>query len=961
MERQVTVPRVEDDDTDTDIRPTRLKSIKSFKHTAAQANKSGRRVADLHGSFLQQYSQPLKRKRGQDGGPKKRAGNTFSPVALAGDMELQDTYLDYNNDDSLSNSDSDESSTESFDHRETSANATSSSHTNVFAERHRHVKHWRSWCRRKRYPNDMVTAEKYNAYIKESLAPRNHRDRNNPHLEILPIRIGATDNNEGEIPAWKTVMSYISGVRYLYQEQCESMGLRPDIDGTMATPETVAIVSQFRSSQDMPQSVQAPSYQLKLKVALRYLWMKGYHEQDCAYGNQWCGTRTRFCLAFDRFKSPQHALQRNLLTNLYPAYYMDYSSPRSVFTVAVKRVYTGHTGYDNQYAPTFTRLFRHSDVEICPVGCLAMYLFALWMDEGSSPDFRNNEWQSFPLLQSSDRSKAVSEQTYKRHIGVALGMADSRTAIAARNQRAHITNAGGLSSIHHTSNIIGADTPLTPHSVTDISTQEPYKLTARLHFAREYSVLRDAVVPPLELQRQIFPFIEKLFPISDDWRIWIDNVMMNIAEDTDRSRNWRASCSKKYLSAIRLMLTLAHLRKIILQDVVALKMCARDTLGTHDNNHWIANSPKGPITDEVSSISTAACSSNSAQLPTPKEDEDADTTLVEPQPLEPEPKSQQSMTSCHDNKSQELPQELLGILPTDADDADILEIKKSLASMFRYMEAESKAVGNFASATFVSLDQLQGQMTSVEKTVRTLLEKQDALESRSSEQTKQESDHRVLSFQQEPRILDQWLQHQNELRPWEKSRNQGAGFRRSSIFPNIHQQRAEDSEAQKEGPFNMDALREKMSYSKALNFDVKRRISNLEANLLAVGQSLREVVEVRDAEKGPEIETEAKDEERNDKHRGVSEDDEREESGADEQEKSPTISVAPRKKRSNQYTSWTDPDWKLYPDDLIELVDKIARLYPQHKAVIVTTADDCRGHMAGVVQRERVEAIILES
>jgi hypothetical protein len=189
------------------------------------------------------------------------------------------------------------------------------------------------------------------------------------------------------------------------------MGLRPDIDGTMATPETVAVISQFRSryckmerlnytlpihvnepgsdsdtsllapifcmnSQDMPQFVQAPSYQLKLKGALRYLWMKGYNEQECAYVNQWCGTRTRLCLAFDRFKGPRHVLRKNLLTSLYPVYHMDYTSTRSVFAVATA---SADMGQANHYIPTFTRLFRHSDIEVCPVGCLAIYLFALWM------------------------------------------------------------------------------------------------------------------------------------------------------------------------------------------------------------------------------------------------------------------------------------------------------------------------------------------------------------------------------------------------------------------------------------------------------------------------------------------------------------------------------------------------------------------------------------------------------
>lgn len=189
-------------------------------------------------------------------------------------------------------------------------------------------------------------------------------------------------------------------IRSLHQNQYESVGVRPDIDGTMATPETVAIISQFRSrygeivqlidvfsihlnvvlrailifilsifilyvnSQSMPQFVQAPYYQPKLKTALRYLWMKGYREQECGYSNQWCGTRTRLCLAFDRFKGPQHVLRRNLLTALYPAYYIDYAPSISVFAVAIARTSSIGQESPNTSPPTYTRLFRDMDVEI---------------------------------------------------------------------------------------------------------------------------------------------------------------------------------------------------------------------------------------------------------------------------------------------------------------------------------------------------------------------------------------------------------------------------------------------------------------------------------------------------------------------------------------------------------------------------------------------------------------------
>lgn len=37
---------------------------------------------------------------------------------------------------------------------------------------------------------------------------------------------------------------------------------------------------------------------------------------------------------------------------------------------------------------------------------------------------------------------------------------------------------------------------------------------------------RNMVLPPASLQRQLFPFIENMFPGNSDWITWIDNSMM---------------------------------------------------------------------------------------------------------------------------------------------------------------------------------------------------------------------------------------------------------------------------------------------------------------------------------------------------------------------------------------------------------------------------------------------------
>ncbi|KAG0058192.1 hypothetical protein BGZ90_005080 [Linnemannia elongata] len=131
------------------------------------------------GSLLQQYAGTLKRKRVQGDKPKKRVINAFSPTGLIGDVGSQGTYLDHGgedeakeSEDSIDPEDSNESCNDSHDDRETFMSAFGLGHP----------RNTQSWCRRKRYPDVAVTAEKYSTYIKESLAPRSRRDRNNSHL-----------------------------------------------------------------------------------------------------------------------------------------------------------------------------------------------------------------------------------------------------------------------------------------------------------------------------------------------------------------------------------------------------------------------------------------------------------------------------------------------------------------------------------------------------------------------------------------------------------------------------------------------------------------------------------------------------------------------------------------------------------------------------------------------------------
>jgi hypothetical protein len=97
---------------------------------------------------------------------------------------------------------------------------------------------------------------------------------------------------------------------------------------------------------------------------------------------------------------------------------------------------------------------------------------------------------------------------------------------------------------------------------------------------------RSLIIPPVTLQREIFPFLEDLFPGNADWVQWIDNIMMDLDEGTNRAVDWRKGYQElDRTELVRLALVLAHLRKVVLQDYVVLTASAPDELNVHSRHH----------------------------------------------------------------------------------------------------------------------------------------------------------------------------------------------------------------------------------------------------------------------------------------------------------------------------------------------------------------------------------------
>lgn len=107
----------------------------------------------------------------------------------------------------------------------------------------------KAWCARKRYRDfDQVTREKTLAYVSELLASETVINEENPHLSVIPIRVNASDDYEGDLPSYSTVMFHIKGVRDLYIQQCINEEKVADPVGTIRTPEIQALLESFKKA-----------------------------------------------------------------------------------------------------------------------------------------------------------------------------------------------------------------------------------------------------------------------------------------------------------------------------------------------------------------------------------------------------------------------------------------------------------------------------------------------------------------------------------------------------------------------------------------------------------------------------------------------------------------------------------------------------------------------------------------
>ncbi|KAF9926626.1 hypothetical protein FBU30_003810 [Linnemannia zychae] len=459
--------------------------------------------------------------------------------------------------------------------------------------------HWSEWCVRKRYiDGNHVTLEKLLRYATENAAPEAFEDNENPHLSIRPLCNKKASKGGVVHVSRHTMKQYVTAVRALYKEQCARYGLTPSIE-ILSGQELSDIIRKY--DKLIGKSNQQKRYYSKANIQdsddefndnmtnessdnnnedLDDNDSYRENEQDSIDHNdqgnemnkdstcessldsfrklmrsQWALTFKNLSLlswrtanlyrlrsAFEFYTASKHDLSNILLTHVHQVH---------VWSGIMDTLYTTGIGFtkmpenideDDEH---YTIFLREEDVQICPVGSLAFYLLSLWNDEKSYPNFRAKNWKSSSIASIDGSSKPLD-------------------------------NLSPLEYEPSSSSPAGIDTPFNSSQLhrlkpLNLSTSEQLRsnmLTVTYSNEAAFQLPRNRVLPPAELQKQLFPFIENLYPDNVDWQTWIDNIMMDKPLDTNEKES--SFIKSVDIHVIRIMRALACLRKVILQDFAVM-------------------------------------------------------------------------------------------------------------------------------------------------------------------------------------------------------------------------------------------------------------------------------------------------------------------------------------------------------------------------------------------------------
>ncbi|KAG0270893.1 hypothetical protein BGZ95_001384 [Linnemannia exigua] len=436
------------------------------------------------------------------------------------------------------------------------------------SQRH-HLSHqtqWKEWCIRKRYTDGhRVTSQKFIAYAKELTAREEYYDKDNPHLCVKPFIVNAHKGSDARRASKSTVRAALTAVRALYMDQCTLEKVAANVIVDLAKTAIDAILADYenllKSDPSLPRIV-SPGVQdvvtVHQDVERRDSKLHEDVQQEAEYQEEEHQEKEHQELVRQETVRQEVALQADAQSRDPERRYS-----MALLRKSMKTLWTPKTKYSsrgNSWMFAQRDRFRlaygffETDTGINLAALLPPQLYHLQIRSEHDGQVAN------AVAVVADWRKAYSDSERSEHEG--------ESNLISQFAGSMYTNFGARPYQAFFDLLTRSPSP----AQSKYKKLPPVLLTTTLSQKAVFSLSRNRILPPADLQRQLFPFVEDFYDDSKDWKMWVENIMMDRPEDANRLRE-RERDNEYYRAdypTIRLLLFVAGLRKVILQDFAAM-------------------------------------------------------------------------------------------------------------------------------------------------------------------------------------------------------------------------------------------------------------------------------------------------------------------------------------------------------------------------------------------------------
>ncbi|GJJ72541.1 hypothetical protein EMPS_04899 [Entomortierella parvispora] len=458
-------------------------------------------------------------------------------------------------------------------------------------------RHWRRWCKRKKYRlpgtkkvDFRVFHNKFILYMREGTHMEGYDGDGDRAAAILPFfatsRIQVSETITGRrskavmrkiriLPSVSTLRQYVNGVNDLRTTQGTTGVLDITRDPDLRSGALSAIIGAFKTRVAGDPRTDSKKYTtinhadgnelIKLRDLMRAAWVNRYLKQgekpSRNLPQKLTSLRERLLISWKHImmmgeENIRFAKLPHINIHSFANRTGSSTGPRPSTFAIVLLMTQGKGGC------TYGVTVRNTEVNLCPIGSLAFYLFYLWSEVGEPPEFMEDDWHEDYLVHGA--GKKTTQLSPSAHLD---GMARLFKATGiVTNQPTHYFRGLGLNHVRDASATI-ADIQQHGGWFRDQSrftTHYLHPLPKGVAFAMAGSVQPDYYIGPYH----------------SDWLHWIRNIMEGKNEFEGRSTTTRMpipdESDRSGVLRLKFLILLVHLRKILLQDAAALQATQDD-------------------------------------------------------------------------------------------------------------------------------------------------------------------------------------------------------------------------------------------------------------------------------------------------------------------------------------------------------------------------------------------------